>query len=285
MIRVALTGAGGKISSKIIKTILKQEDMVVVAAIGSPNTQLEGKDVGELIGEGNIGVPVNGAQKLAEILKEKKPDVLVDFTIANAAVSTIKTSAECGVNVVVGTTGFSDEQLKEIKESIEKNKIKAVISPNMAVGVNVFFKIIKDIAKILNDYDIEIIETHHKYKADAPSGTAVKAYEIIAEALGRNKDETCAYGRQWIVGARTEGEIGIHAVRGGDIAGDHTVLFAGDGERIEIIHKAHSRQVFVSGVIKALRHVVETPEGKISDMEDVLGIKENNLNSIKPKTT
>ncbi|MGB9979726.1 4-hydroxy-tetrahydrodipicolinate reductase [Methanobacterium sp.] len=273
MIRIAVTGAGGRISSKIIKAILKQDDMEVVAAIGSPNTTLEGKDLGEVIGIGNIGVTINGAQKLAEVLTEKKPDVLIDFTIANAAVGTIKTSADCGVNVVVGTTGFSDEQMALIKESIEKNKIKAVIAPNMAVGVNVFFKIIKDLAKILNDYNIEIIEAHHKHKVDAPSGTAVKAYEIIAEVLGRNKDETCVYGRHGIVGARTEKEIGIHAVRGGDIVGDHTVLFTGEGERIEVVHRAHSRQAFVTGIIKAVQYVVEAPEGKISDMGDVLGIK------------
>ncbi|MEN6294271.1 MAG: 4-hydroxy-tetrahydrodipicolinate reductase [Methanobacterium sp.] len=273
MIKVAVTGAGGRISSKIIKGILEQEDMEIVAAIGSPDTQLEGKDAGEVIGVGNIGVPVNGAQKLANVLNETKPNVLVDFTIADAAVETIKTSAECGVNVVVGTTGFSNEQMALIKESIEENKIKVVISPNMAVGVNVFFKIIEDLAKILNeDYDIEIIEAHHKHKADAPSGTAVKAYEIMAEALGRNKDEACVYGRHGMVGKRGEGEIGLHAVRGGDIVGDHTVLFAGEGERIEIVHRAHSRQAFVTGVIKAVRYVVGASKG-ISDMGDVLGIK------------
>ncbi|MBI5680586.1 MAG: 4-hydroxy-tetrahydrodipicolinate reductase [Methanobacterium sp.] len=273
MIGVAVTGASGRMGSKIIKTILKQDDMKVVAAIEAPNTPLEGKDIGEVIGVGTINVPVNGAQKLAEVLKENKPDVLVDFTIANAAVNTIKTSAQCGVNVVVGTTGLSDSQLDEIKKSIEENQIRAVIAPNMAVGVNVFFKVIKDLAKILNDYDIEIIEAHHKHKADAPSGTAVRAYEIIADELGRNKEESCVYGRQGIVGARTAEEIGVHAVRGGDIVGDHTVLFAGDGERIELVHRAHSRQAFVSGVIKALRFVVGAPEGKISDMGDVLGIK------------
>ncbi|MGF7118504.1 4-hydroxy-tetrahydrodipicolinate reductase [Methanobacterium oryzae] len=272
MIRIAITGAGGRISSKIIKTILKQDDMEVVAAIGAPNTPFEGKDVGEVIGVGNIGVPVNGAEKLAEVLKEKKPDALVDFTIADSAVNTIKTAAKCGVNVVVGTTGFSDEEMALIKESIEKNKIKAIIAPNMAVGMNVFFKIIKDLAKILNDYDIEIIEVHHKHKADAPSGTAVRAYEIIADELGRSKDKVCVYGRQGIVGTRKEGEIGMHAVRGGDIVGDHTVLFAGEGERIEIVHRAHSRQAFVTGLIKAVRFISKAPEGKISDMGDVLNI-------------
>ena len=273
MIKVAVTGAGGKISSKIIKGILEQEDMELAAAIGSPDTPLEGNDAGEVIGVGNIGVPVNASQKLVDVLKETKPNVLVDFTIADAAVDTIKTSAECGVNVVVGTTGFSDEQMSSIKESIEENKIKAVISPNMAVGVNIFFKIIEDLAKILNeDYDVEIIEAHHKHKADAPSGTAVKAYEIMAEALGRNKDETCVHGRHGMVGKRGEAEIGLHAVRGGDIVGDHTVLFAGDGERIEVVHRAHSRQAFVTGVIKAVRYVVGASK-EISDMGDVLGIK------------
>jgi len=273
MIGVAVTGAGGRMASKIIKTILKQEDMKVLAAIGASNTSFEGKDIGEIIGVGKIDVQVEGAQKLAEVLKKNKPDVLVDFTIPNAAVDTIQTSADCNVNVVVGTTGFSKEQMDEIKKSIEENKIKAVIAPNMSVGVNVFFKIIEDLAKILNDYDIEIIEAHHKNKVDAPSGTAVKTYEIIAEALGKNKDETYVHGRQGIVGARTSGEIGMHAVRGGDIVGDHTVLFAGEGERIEIIHRAHSRQVFVTGVIKSIRYVVGASEGKISDMGDVLGIK------------
>jgi 4-hydroxy-tetrahydrodipicolinate reductase len=230
VIKVAVTGAGGRISSKIIKSILKQEDMEFVATIGAPNTPLEGKDVGEVIGVGNINIPINGAQRLAHVLKETKPDVLVDFTIANSTVNTIQTAAECGVNIVVGTTGLSDEQMTLITESIEENNIKAVISPNMAVGVNVFFKIIKDLAKTLSDYDIEIIEAHHKHKVDAPSGTACKAYEIVARELGRVKDESCVCGRQGMVGARNSGEIGVHAVRGGDIVGDHAVLFAGEGE-------------------------------------------------------
>ena len=274
LIKVAVTGAGGRISSKIIKSILKQEDMEVVAAIGAPNTPLEGEDVGEVIGAGKIKVPINGAQRLANVLKESKPDVPVDFTIASSAVGTIRTAAECGVNLVVGTTGLSDEQMAMIGKSIEENNIKAVISPNMAVGVNVFFKIIKDLAKTLSDYDIEIIEAHHKHKVDAPSGTACKAYEIIARELGTVQGESFVCGRKGMVGARSPGEIGIHAVRGRDIVGDHTVLFAGEGERLEITHRAGSRQAFVTGAIKAIRYVdLEAPEGKISDMADVLGLK------------
>ncbi|MCE5214155.1 MAG: 4-hydroxy-tetrahydrodipicolinate reductase [Methanobacterium sp.] len=273
MIEVAVTGASGRMGSKIIKTILKQEDMELVAAIEAPNTPFEGKDVGEVIGLGTIGVVIASADDLREVLLDKKPDVLVDFTIANAAVNTIKITAECGVNLVIGTTGFSDEQLNWIRRTIKENKVKAVIAPNMAVGVNVFFKILKDLAPILADYDVEIIEAHHKHKKDAPSGTAVRAYEIIAHELGRDTNKVGVYGRKGLVGARTEDEIGVHAVRGGDIVGDHTVLFAGEGERLEIIHRANSRQSFVNGVIKAIRYIINTDEGQISDMGDVLGLK------------
>ena len=274
MINVAVTGACGRMGSKIIKTILEQEDMNVVAAIESPNSPLEGEDVGEVIGIGEIGVKVNGAEKLKEVLQTKKPQVLVDFTVAGAAVNTIKTSSECGVNLVVGTTGFFNEEMKVISSAIEKNHVRAVIAPNMAVGVNVFFKIIKDLAAIVGDYDVEIIEAHHRHKKDAPSGTAVKAAEIIANELNRNLDDLAVYGRKGIVGERTKEEIGIHAVRGGDIVGDHTVIFAGEGERLEIVHRAQSRQSFVTGVIKAVRYVVTAKKGYVSDMADVLGLNE-----------
>jgi 4-hydroxy-tetrahydrodipicolinate reductase len=140
------------------------------------------------------------------------------------------------------------------------------------VGVNVFFKIVGELAGILTDYDVEIIEAHHKHKKDAPSGTAVKAAEVIADALNRKLDEVGVYGREGMVGERTPEEIGIHAVRGGDIVGDHTVLFAGDGERLEITHRAGTRQAFVNGVIKAIRYVVNAEKGKISNMNDVLGL-------------
>ncbi|BDZ71105.1 4-hydroxy-tetrahydrodipicolinate reductase [Methanobacterium petrolearium] len=272
MIDVAVTGAGGRMGSMIINTILQQDDMQIVAAIEAPNTPLEGKDVGEVMGIGPINVPIVGAERLSQVLETKKPDVLVDFTIANAAVGTIKTTAESGVNLVVGTTGFSDEQMAENQKSVEANQVGAVISPNMAVGVNVFFKVVEELASILTDYDVEIIEAHHKHKKDAPSGTAVKAAELIAEALNRKMDEVGVYGRHGMVGERTAEEIGVHAVRGGDIVGDHTVLFAGDGERLEIIHRANSRQAFVNGVIKAIRYVVNADKGKISGMDDVLGI-------------
>jgi 4-hydroxy-tetrahydrodipicolinate reductase len=272
MINVAVTGAGGRMGSMIINTILQQDDMQVVAAIEAPNTPLEGRDVGEVMGIGPINVPIVGAEKLNATLKDKKPDVLVDFTIAAAAVGTIKTTAECGVNLVVGTTGFTEEQMGSNRNAIENNNVGAVIAPNMAVGVNVFFKIVGELAGILTDYDVEIIEAHHKHKKDAPSGTAVKAAEVIADALNRKLDEVGVYGREGMVGERTPEEIGIHAIRGGDIVGDHTVLFAGDGERLEITHRAGTRQAFVNGVIKAIRYVVNAEKGKISNMNDVLGL-------------
>lgn len=273
MIEVAVTGASGRMGSKIIKNILQQEDMKLVAAIEAPNTPYASKDVGEVIGVGTLGVEITPADELYQVLDNTNPDVLVDFTIANAAVETIKTTAGIGVNLVVGTTGFSEEQLKWINKVIEESEVRAVIAPNMAVGVNVFFKVIKDLAPILADYDVEIIEAHHKHKKDAPSGTAVRAYEIIARELDRDTCETGVYGREGLVGARTKDEIGIHAVRGGDIVGDHTVLFAGEGERLEITHRASSRQSFVTGVMRAIRYVTTAPEGKISDMGDVLGLK------------
>lgn len=272
MINVAVTGAAGRMGSMIIKAIMEQDDLKVVAAIEAPNTPLEGKDVGEIIGIGNINVPITPANKLNELLKLIKPDVLIDFTIANAAINTIKTAAKNNVNLIVGTTGFSEKQGNEIKEVISETKIKAVISPNMAIGVNVFFKIIKDVASILSDYDIEIIEAHHKHKKDAPSGTAVKAFEIMKNELGNETDKTCVHGRKGLIGERKPEEIGIHSIRGGDIVGDHTVLFAGEGERLEITHRASSRQAFVNGVIKAIKYIPQAKNAEISNMNDVLGL-------------
>jgi len=273
MLKVAVTGAAGRMGSGIIKKILEQDDIEVVAAIEIPDTSLEGNDIGEVIGIGNIGVKTNGAQNLKSILENTKPDVLVDFTIANAAFETIKIAASLGVNLVVGTTGFTDEQSKEISNIIQENDVKAVISSNMAIGVNVFFKVLSDLAPILNDFDIEIIEAHHNKKKDSPSGTAMTAFETIANSLGRDTDEVAVYGRKGLVGERTKNEIGIHAIRGGDIVGDHTVMFIGEGERLEITHRAHTRKVFIAGVMRSLRFVMSAESGKVSDMADVLGIK------------
>jgi 4-hydroxy-tetrahydrodipicolinate reductase len=273
MIKVAVTGCAGNMGSRIIRTIHEQDNMEVVLGIEMPNTPLAGKDVGEQIGLGTIGVPIIGSQDLKKGLKEKQPDVLVEFTIATATVETVKICAECGVNVVVGTTGLSDEQLKVMHDSIKSNNIKAVISPNMATGVNVFFKLVQEAAKILgNDYDVEIIEAHHHNKQDAPSGTAKRAAELIAESLELDLNQNAVYGREGMVGKRKPNEIGIHAIRGGDIVGDHTAIFAGDGERIEVTHRASTRQAFVNGVIRAINYLSTEQTKNIADITDVLNL-------------
>ncbi len=273
MIRVAVTGAAGRMGSGIIKKVTEQEDMEVVAAIEIPNTPLAGQDAGVKAGVGDLGVKIVGAEKLEETLKETNPDVLVDFTIAHAAVETIKTATACGVNIVVGTTGFSEEQMASNIKNVEDNNVGAVISSNMAIGVNVFFNTLKKLAPLLYDFDIEIIEAHHNQKKDAPSGTAVTAFEVIAEALERDPEEVGIYGRHGLVGKRTPEEIGIHAVRGGDIVGDHTVMFVGDGERLEVKHQAHTREVFIAGVIRAIRYAPTAEKGVVSSMNDVLGLE------------
>ena len=237
MIRVAVTGCAGNMGSKIVKTVQQQDNMEVVLGIEMPASPLAGKDLGEQIGLGKMGVPIIASEDL------------------------------------VGTTGISDEQLAEMNVAIEDNGIKAVISPNMATGVNVFFEIVGQVAKILGeDYDVEIIEAHHHNKQDAPSGTAIRAAEVVAENLNLSLKENACYGREGMVGKRPENEIGIHAIRGGDIVGDHTVMFAGDGERIEVIHRASTRQAFVNGVIRAINYLVSKQDKPVADMKDVLDL-------------
>ncbi|HID28358.1 MAG TPA: 4-hydroxy-tetrahydrodipicolinate reductase [Methanosarcinales archaeon] len=253
MINIAVTGACGRMGSLIIDNVLNTDDMQLVAAFDVINL---GKTIKNKI-------TVLDANYIIDLLKETSADVLIDFTIAEGAVNNIKAASANQVNLVVGTTGFTPQQQKEIQSAVV-GKVAAVISPNFSIGVNVFWKLLANAVKYLKEYDIEIIEAHHKHKKDAPSGTAKKAAEII-NSIVNNKE--LVYGR---VGESLRGnEIGIHAIRGGDIVGDHTVLFAGDGERIEIKHQAHSRQAFASGAIKAARWVVNAEPGLYS-MDDVL---------------
>ena len=273
MIKVAVTGAAGRMGSGIIRKITEQEGMEVVAAIEMPNTPLDGEDAGVKAGIGEIGVKITGSEKLEETLKSSGADVLVDFTIAHAAVNAIKIATSCGVGVVVGTTGFSEEQMAENIKNVEENNVPAVISSNMSIGVNVFFNTLKKLAPLLYDFDIEIIEAHHNQKKDSPSGTAMTAFEVIANELDRDPEEVGVFGRKGLVGKRTKEEIGVHAVRGGDIVGDHTVMFVGEGERIELKHQAHTREVFIAGVIRAIRYIPNAEKGKVSGMNDVLGLE------------
>jgi len=252
-IRVAVAGANGKMGSLICRDVLEQDDMSLVAA-------MDIKGVGKKIGD----LEIRDARGMGEIFDEFSPDLYVDFTVADSSVKNIETASEKGINLVVGTTGFSKEQEERIRRAVE-GKVSAVISPNFSLGVNVFWRLTKEAASHLKDYDVEIIEAHDRLKKDSPSGTARRTYEIVCEVLGERKP---VYGRSGS-GERGEG-IGIHSIRAGDIVSDHTILFGGDGERLEITHKAQSWEPFSSGVLMSIRWLSKGREKKIYEMEDVL---------------
>ena len=263
MINVAVTGASGRMGKLIISNILKAEDAQLSAAFDLVNI---GKDVGEVAQLGTLDVPISSVDDMESVLKSSKTDVLIDFTIANATIVNAPRVASSGVGLVIGTTGLTAEQKSVIEKSIRESNVAGIISPNYSVGVNVFFGILKEAAKYLGDTDIEVIEAHHNQKKDAPSGTALKAADVISEVLGGKE---YVHGREGL--APRGKEIGIHAVRGGDIVGDHTVLFAGDGERIEIKHQAHSRQAFAGGAVKAAIWIANAKPG-VYTMNDILGL-------------
>jgi 4-hydroxy-tetrahydrodipicolinate reductase len=247
----------------IVRRILATEGITLSAAFDIVNT---GKDIGEIVGVGKLDVPVSDSKDLAKVLKESKTDVLIDFTVAPATAANAPVAAGAGVNLIIGTTGLTAEQKTNITEAVIKNKVAAVISSNYSIGVGVFFKLIKNAAEYLgNDYDVEIIEAHHNQKKDAPSGTAMTAAEIISKAMGGKE---FVYGREGVCPRGKE--IGIHAIRGGDIVGDHTVMFIGNSERIEIRHQAHSREIFVGGAVMAAKWVVSQKKGVVYAMSDVL---------------
>ncbi|ODS39171.1 MAG: 4-hydroxy-tetrahydrodipicolinate reductase [Candidatus Altiarchaeales archaeon WOR_SM1_86-2] len=267
--RIGLIGIGRM--GKGIAGMALDEGMEVVAAVDVPENPNIGKDIGLLVGHEATGVKVSSSENLNEILNESKPEVMVDFSTSEACVKNSKTVVENRIDMVIGTTGFSDAQIQEIKDNILANDAGAVIAPNMSVGVNVFFKTAGELTKLLKDrgYDIEIVEAHHIFKKDAPSGTALRAARVIADALGKNLDDVAVYGRKGLK-ERSKDEIGIHAVRAGDIVGEHTVIFSTQGESIRLEHRAHSRDAFVKGVIEAIKFI----KGKkgLYDMGDVIGV-------------
>lgn len=262
-VRAAIVGACGKMGSLIIRRILTTDGITLSAAFDIANV---GKDIGEVIGVGKLDIPVNDSKDLASILKETKTDVLIDFTVAPATAVNAPIAAGAGVNLIIGTTGLTAEQRTNITDAVIKNKVSAVISSNYSIGVGVLFKLIREAAKYLgDDYDVEIIEAHHNQKKDAPSGTAVTAAEIISEVMGgkdiiSGRDGLCPRGK----------EIGVHAVRGGDIVGDHTIMFIGNSERIELRHQAHTREIFVGGAVMAAKWVTKQKKGVVYAMSDVL---------------
>ena len=260
---------------KITRLALEDGSFQIIAAytiLESPNL---GKDLGLLIGKSDIGTPIVDVAQLEADCKTNPPDVMIDFTLAGATEVNAPVVAKAGVPLVIGTTGLSNVFHDAFTKIIVDGKITAVVASNMATGVNIFFKIAAEIAKYVKDWDVEIIEAHHHRKRDAPSGTAMTVATKIAEVLERNIDEIGKFGRDKGPNPRKVGaeEIGVHAVRAGDIVGDHLVMYAGAGERIELVHRAHSRDCFASGTLRAAKFLMKhQKEGKIYDMQAVLGL-------------
>ena len=264
MISVIIDGACGRMGNMITRGVVTQSDMQLVGAIEYSGHPQLGQDAGEIAGVGTLGVSIT--DNLSEVLDEA--DVVIEFTAPSASIEHLRNVGDAGKTMVLATTGFTEAELAEVHELAEK--IPCVMAPNMSVGVNVMLQAVQLVAKALgDDYDVEVIEAHHNQKTDSPSGTALRIAEVLAESLDRNLADVGAYGRHGMVGARPEKEIGIHAIRGGDISGDHTVLYAGAGERIEITHRAHTREAFAKGAIRAARWVVDAPKG-LHDIAEVL---------------
>ncbi len=263
--RVAVAGASGRMGRMLIEAVRASGDCVLVGALDVPSSPAIGSDATAFLGVAS-GVPITA--DLRQGLQNA--EVLIDFTRPEGTLAHLAVCRELGVQAVIGTTGFTDAQKAEIAAHAQRTAI--VMAPNMSVGVNVTLKLLEMAAKALSTgYDIEIIEAHHRHKVDAPSGTALKMGEVIAGALGRDLRDCAVYAREGVTGERDPSSIGFATIRGGDIVGDHTVLFAGTGERIEITHKSSSRATYAQGSLRAVRFLRGKPHGMF-DMFDVLGL-------------
>lgn len=261
-IKVVIVGASGRMGRELVKAV-NESRIELAGAVDKINT---GSDSGELSGIGKNSITIT--DNLEEVIKTS--DVTVEFTSPEAAIHNIQINQQFNKPAVIGTTGLSGDQIKTIEEAAKN--IPIVFSPNMSIGVNLLFKLTELTASILNKgFDVEIIEAHHRLKKDAPSGTANKLLDILINTLKRDKNKDAVYGRQGITGERKDNEIGVMALRGGDIVGEHTVMFAGTGERIELTHKATSRQTFAKGALKAAEWLITQKPGLYS-MFDVLGL-------------
>ena len=264
--RVAVAGASGRMGHMLIEAIRASDDCLLAGALDLPSSPAIGNDAAAFLGHAS-GVPVSADVRTGL----ERSQVLIDFTRPEGTLAHLKVCRELGVKAVIGTTGFTDAQKREIEEA--SRDIAIMLAPNMSVGVNVTMKLLEMAAQALSTgYDIEIIEAHHRHKVDAPSGTALKMGEVIAQALGRNLKECAVFAREGVTGERDPSTIGFSAIRGGDIVGDHTVLFAGTGERIEITHKAASRATYAQGSLRAVRFLAGKKKG-LFDMFDVLGLR------------
>jgi len=263
--KIAIAGASGRMGRMLIEAVLQADDAQLAAALDAPGGQAIGQDAGAFLGR-STGVVIT--DQVREALG--RAHVLIDFTRPEGTLAHAALCRELGVKLVVGTTGFTDAQKAQIAEAAKDTAV--MMAPNMSVGVNLVMKLLQTAAKALSEgYDIEIIEAHHRHKVDAPSGTALAMGEVIAKELGRDLKACAVYGREGLTGPRDPSTIGFATVRGGDIIGDHTVLFAGTGERIEISHKSSSRATYAQGSLRAARFLMQHERG-LFDMNDVLGL-------------
>jgi 4-hydroxy-tetrahydrodipicolinate reductase len=263
--RIVLAGSAGRMGKTLIEAIAGSPDAVLAGALDMPGSPALGRDAAEFMGRASgvnisadIGATVKGA------------DVFIDFTRPEGTLEHLRACVMYGVKMVIGTTGFEPAGKQAIEAAAQK--IGIVFAPNMSVGVNLTLKLLEVAAKVLQQgYDVEIVEAHHRMKVDAPSGTALRMGEVVAKALGRDHDAVAVYGREGVTGARKDETIGYAVVRGGDAVGDHTVMFLGQGERIEVAHKASSRMTYAQGALRACRFLREKKTG-LFDMQDVLGL-------------
>lgn len=267
-INVGVIGAGGRMGRMLIEAVQNNPQTVLKAAIERQGSSLVGADAGEVAAIGHLNVQI--VDDLAAVINDI--DVLIDFSLPDATEKNMQVCAEHNVAMVIGTTGFNEQQEQVLAKASEK--ITIVYAGNYSTGVNLSLKLLGMAAKAFgNDADVEIIEAHHKHKIDAPSGTAYMMAEAVAEARGQNLKDVAIYGREGQTGERESGTIGIHAVRGGEIVGDHTVMFIADGEVVEITHRARARMTFAAGAVRAATWVVEQEVGQYN-MQDVLGLSD-----------
>ncbi len=267
-IRVAVAGAGGRMGRTLVNAVHQTDGLAVSAATEQTESGLLGVDAGDVAGIGPLGVAIRS--DLDEVLGEF--DVLIDFTTPDATMHNLRLCRDARARTVIGTTGLSPSQREAVSEAAID--IALVYAPNMSVGVNLCFKLLETAARVMgDDVDIEIVEAHHRHKVDAPSGTALRMGEVIADALGRDLNQVAVYGRQGHTGPRERQTIGFETIRAGDTVGEHTVWFAADGERVEITHRASSRMTFARGAVRAAKWVAGLERGQF-DMQDVLGLND-----------
>lgn len=266
-VRVGVCGAAGRMGKTILEVCQDTDGVDVTAAIEYSESPMLGIDAGEVAGIGKLGVSIT--DDITAIADQV--DVVIDFTFAASVSANIQKCVSAGVKMVIGTTGLTSEDQAQIESA--SNKIAIVFAPNMSIGVNLCLKLLEMAAQVIGeDADIEVIEAHHRHKKDAPSGTALRMGEVVANTLGRNLKECAVYGREGITGEREKNTIGFETIRAGDIVGDHTVMFATEGERVEITHKATSRKTFASGAVRAAKWLAKKDSG-LFDMRDVLNLK------------